>query len=74
MLREANEIRLLIDSKFQEEHLPSEVFKHHNVYVSPINEIHTLSSNESVDKCLELIKKHPEWKFNCQMHKVYGWR
>jgi organic radical activating enzyme len=70
----SDEIRLLVDCEFQWSTLPRKILDNSDrVWISPVN--FTDSINRSnVDKCLEILLKHPEVRLSIQMHKVIGAR
>jgi len=75
MISRADEVRLIITSNFNPLYLPKEVLIHPNVYVSPVNDIQALNHDSEVMRlCMKLLEDHPNWKFNAQIHKVYGWK
>lgn len=73
MLKMANEIKLLVDDGFDVNKVPKEVFDHELVWLSPINDEHSLVKKNQ-DRCLELLYKYPNWRLACQMHKIWGVR
>jgi organic radical activating enzyme len=73
MLICADEIKLLVDTAFNVDNLPSEVFKHDNVWIQPIND-ELLINQHNVELCRMLLRVHPKWRLSIQMHKAINWR
>lgn len=73
MLQQANEIKLLVDENFDINHVPEEVFEHPLVWLQPINNELGLR-HDCLQKCLELLKEHSNWRLSPQVHKLIGVR
>lgn len=70
MIDRADEIKLLVDKYFDDTKAPTGKGL---VYIQPINgEMYIDKYN--VDMCVELLKKHPQWRLSMQLHKILGVR
>ena len=63
----ADELRLLMDQHTQA-CIPDIFLRHPRVFVSPINPA-TGFDDESSRACMEILKDHPNWRYNAQLHK-----
>lgn len=70
MLKEANEIKLLVDDYFDLEKVPNEVKEHDLVYLQPINEEFSVN-RDNLETCIKLLSDHPNWRLSTQMHKIW---
>lgn len=70
MVAMANEVKLLVDDGFDENVLPDGILDHDLVWIQPINEEFQVH-DPNVQRCIDLIKKHPNWRMSTQMHKVW---
>jgi 7-carboxy-7-deazaguanine synthase len=73
MIGLANEIKLLVDDKFDPDKLPEDVYDHDLVWIQPINAEFTVD-RKNLDRCLQLLQEHPKWRLSTQMHKVWAVR
>jgi 7-carboxy-7-deazaguanine synthase len=76
MAMRANEIKLLVDDKFDEqkaEALASYVHKDCVVWLSSINDVNSLDK-ANMDKCKEIAERHPTWRITQQSHKIWNVR
>ena len=73
VIEDADELKLLIDSHFDEALLPPCILNHPDVYIQPVNYEKTLNM-ENMKLCLALLDKHPEWHLSVQLHKILGLR
>jgi 7-carboxy-7-deazaguanine synthase len=78
MIMCADEIKLLIDENFSTAKV-SEILQwipeslSQEIYICPINEEKTVNQ-KNVDRCMEILKTHPDWKLSVQLHKFLGLR
>jgi 7-carboxy-7-deazaguanine synthase len=74
MISLADEVKILVDSKFDESKLPMSIHERIDcVWIQPVNaEWHI--SKQNMDCVLALQKKHPSWRISTQMHKIWGVR
>jgi 7-carboxy-7-deazaguanine synthase len=70
MLDEADEIKLLVDEKFEVGILPMVIINHPLVWLQPVNYEWEINF-ENVKRCLKLIEQNPEWRLSTQMHKIW---
>jgi organic radical activating enzyme len=73
MLKIANEIKLLVDEKFDPYQLPEEILKHQLVWLQPINFENKVNMT-NLKLCLDWQKKFPNWRISVQMHKIMNVR
>lgn len=73
MIERANEVKILVHDTFDPEELPMSLVAKNNVFLQPVNHIHSLD-NSNIKRCLKLIEKNPTWRLSIQMHKVIGER
>jgi len=73
MIIRADELKLLVDEGFNESRLTPAMSSHKNVFVCPINNISEVK-HDNVERCLQLLKSHPNWRLSVQLHKFFGWR
>ena len=69
----ANEIKLLVDERFSEREaaeLLSKCDLRSPVYIQPVNPVQGLD-RDNLQRCLKLLKRHPDWRLSSQMHKVW---
>jgi organic radical activating enzyme len=41
-------------------------------FVSPIFEKNDIETKQNIDRCIDLVKKNPQWQLSVQMHKLIG--
>lgn len=70
MLERADEIKLLVDEKFDPAKLHEKILSHPYVYIQPINYENDICFS-NLKLCLELQKQHPNWRISTQLHKVW---
>jgi len=73
VVKEADEVKLLVDEHFRADRLTKSMLNHPNVFLCPINDIDTVRK-ENVQLCLELLQQFPQWRLSCQVHKFLGLR
>lgn len=73
MIQAADEIKLLVDDKFDLATLPLSIRNHPLVYIQPINNEMTLR-NDNFDLCMFFLRTMPHWHMSVQMHKLVGLR
>jgi organic radical activating enzyme len=76
MAMRANEIKLLVDDKFDEqkaEALVSFAKDDCIIWLSSINGIDSLDKI-NMDKCKEIAERHPTWRLTQQAHKIWNVR
>ncbi len=71
VLKRANEIKLLIDEKFDVSKLPEEIVNHPLVWIQAIADEHEIRP-KNLELVLALQKEHPNWRISMQLHKVIG--
>lgn len=69
MIVRANEIKLLVDEKFDIGTVPVEVIGHEAVFIQPVNYENEVN-RENLKRVMELQKQHPNWRVSLQLHKV----
>lgn len=69
MVKRADEIKLLIDDKFDINKVPVEILAHNLVYIQPVNDENTIRP-ENVKRVMELQQHFPNWRVSLQLHKV----
>ena len=72
MIFRANEVKLLVDENFTKCIIPTEIMRHQQVYLCPINE-ETEVNQHNAKLAVELAMKF-NWKVSCQWHKMLGLR
>lgn len=70
MVTKANEIKLLVDEKFDVEKIPLLVRGHDLVWVQPVNEEFSIY-DPNVRRCLDLVNRFPNFRLSMQMHKIW---
>lgn len=70
MLRQASEIKLLVDGGFDVSKLPTEVLEHDLVWIQPVNELNEIDQT-NLQRCLDLLREHPSWRLSMQAHKIW---
>ena len=73
VIKQANEIKLLVDEQFAVERLPEAVANHHLVWLQPVNFEKSLH-NDNLQRCIKLLHEYPTWRLSIQAHKVLGVR
>lgn len=73
MVGMADEIKLLIDEKFNIQKVPESIKLHPLVYIQPIN-FENAINEVNLDLTLELQKVFPHWRLSSQSHKNWGVR
>lgn len=73
MITRADEVKLLIDEKFNIEAVPLSILEHPKVYLQPINHEFKLN-DKNIKRCIELQQFHPNWRISIQLHKVLNVR
>lgn len=73
MVDVANEIKLLVDSQFDENAIPQTILEHPMVWIQPINSNFDVNRG-NLTRCLDIIKRHPKWRLSTQMHKIWNVR
>lgn len=68
----ANEVKLLVDEHFDIDKMPH-VNDYQHVFLSPINGEKTVD-HSNVERCLDILQEHPNWKLSAQWHKFLGVR
>lgn len=68
-IERADELRLLITSSTKDEDFPKEFLIHPRVSLSPYNPYYGGLNDDSLQNCLHLLKLHPNWRLNLQLHK-----
>jgi 7-carboxy-7-deazaguanine synthase len=76
MVKRADELKLLVDEGFDEGRLTVSMLQHPNVFVCAINGVEQIGSvnEDNVQRCIEILRRHPNWRFSPQLHKYHGWR
>lgn len=76
MIKRADELKLLVDEGFDESRLTESMLSHPNVFVCPINsvEVNGGQNTDNVQRCVDILKRHPNWRLSVQLHKFFGWR
>lgn len=69
MMKEADEIKLLVDGDFDWNSVPEVARKHERVYIQPVNGEHHVDA-DNLQRCMELQQAHPEVRVCVQLHKV----
>lgn len=69
MIERADEIKLLVDEKFNPETLPKEIFDHEVVFLNPVNFEHKMNG-ANLKLCMNWQKLFPQWRVGTQLHKV----
>ena len=72
MIRQADEVKLLVDSNFDPLKLPS-IPDWQRVFIQPINGMMAIDRH-NLQKCLDLLKTYPHWRLSTQLHKLIGVR
>lgn len=79
-VKEIDEFKLLVESSTQLETLEKwlnttlkEMRYASLIFLQPINGLSDIDSN-SLQRCLDFLKVHPEWRLSVQMHKLLGVR
>jgi organic radical activating enzyme len=73
VLKQADEIKLLVDPGFKLEDVPREVMEHRLVYVQPVND--ELSVNQdNLLLCYDILRRQPQWHLSVQLHKFLNLR
>lgn len=67
------EFKFLVGPSFQEDTTPTLVSPTIPIFVQPINGVSELDE-ANLARCLELLKKHPDWRLSMQAHKYLGLR
>lgn len=73
MINAADELKLLVDERFDYKSLPPEFKSHPRVYIQPINDEFTVN-DENITRCLDILELRPDWMFSPQLHKLLGMR
>jgi organic radical activating enzyme len=73
MVHRADELKFLVDENFDEANLTPAMLKHRKVFVQPVNGILKIDE-QNLNRCKELVVKHPTWRVSFQAHKFYNWR
>jgi 7-carboxy-7-deazaguanine synthase len=73
MMTIANEIKLLVDDRFDLAKIPDEVLEHDLVFIQPVN-FELEINKKNMEMCLELQKEHPNWRISSQSHKLWNVR
>jgi len=63
-----DEVKLLVGPGFKEELMISFELACDNLYLQPINGVHEVWK-ENLNRCLDLLHTHPNWKLSAQLHK-----
>jgi len=71
-----DELKYVVDDNFKIEVLPklnSEEFRSGSIWLQPaeIDGIHSQKTQQSITRCIQLIKAYPYLRMGIQMHKVY---
>jgi len=69
VVKNSNEIKLLIDEDFNPDALIPEILAHPLIFVQPINNENTISIPH-LQLCLDWQKKYPNWRLSLQLHKI----
>ena len=69
VVKNANEIKLLIDEDFNPADLLPEILAHDIIFCQPINNENSISIPH-LRLCLEWQKKYPKWRLSLQLHKI----
>jgi len=72
MIRQADEIKLLVDSDFDPLKLP-QIPEWQRVFIQPVNGMMAVD-RQNLKKCLDLLKIYPHWRLSTQLHKLIGVR
>ncbi len=70
MMDEADEIKLLVDEKFDVAALPQVIMNHNLIWLQPVNYEWEINF-ENVKRCLKIIEQNPTWRLSTQMHKIW---
>jgi len=73
MISLADEIKILVDERFDERQLLVSFLNNNNVYLQPVNYEMTVN-RENLERCLQLQKRFPEFRISCQLHKFMNVR
>lgn len=73
MIDAADEIKLLVDEKFDISYIPREVLHHPLVYIQPIND-ELMVRKDNFERCMMILRIHPEWHLSVQTHKLLNLR
>jgi 7-carboxy-7-deazaguanine synthase len=76
MISRADELKILVDEDFDEYKLTPEMLNHPNVFLCPVNGVEMNGGNNpgNVRRCVDLLKRFPQWRLSIQVHKLFGWR
>lgn len=69
MMFRANEIKLLVDEKFQIEDWMKNLAQRKPVYLHPVNGEHTVNA-ENLKLCRKWQKQYPDFRLGLQLHKA----
>lgn len=70
MLVRADEIKLLVDERFDEQEVPNVIYNKKNVYLQPVNYEHEIN-DDNMKRCIEIQKRHGSWAISTQAHKTW---
>jgi len=73
MLHDADEIKLLVDERFDPQTLPLPIIRHKNVWLQPINYEKEVNM-KNLQRCLALLEQYPQWRLSTQLHKFINVR
>jgi len=72
----ADELKFLVDDSFSEqviEYLLKDLPSTIKVWLQPVNGVLTVSER-NISRCIEILKRHPQWGLSCQLHKFLNVR
>lgn len=75
-LQYADEIKILVDDRITEkqiEDLVQDIPSTTYIFIQPINKEKEIS-RENLDRCLDILSRHPSWRLSVQLHKFLGVR
>lgn len=70
MIGVADEIKLLVDDQFDVSKIPEDILDHNLVWLQPVNAEFDVDRT-NLEKCIALVKEHPNWRLSTQMHKIW---
>ena len=70
MIKEANELKLLVDKDFSVDHWPIAILEHPLVYIQPVNGENEINDT-NLQICLELQPLYPHFILSNQNHKLW---
>ena len=76
VIADAQELKFLVDAQFSEDSVlefapwwrPGV-----EIYLQPVNGVHVID-RDNLQRCTDILGRHPDWKLSTQMHKVWDVR